>query len=320
MKKEVVIAISIGVFIGLIFTYGIWLANKSLKEAGIAKPTPTPKITEISPTQEPINSVLTINSPVDSLLTNQKSIIVSGTRLPDHTLVILSENFQYILPATTSSKFEQSVSLDAGYNRLKIISIDKDGKLEKIDRLVTYSTTSSLFDDNQSPTPKISPSTTPSGTLRDSVKDKVEKEIAQIKENSSKKAYLGMYSELKDKLTISVDTTIRLLNNSEGSTKDLKSTDYILAMGDADGKDQLNTKRILAINPPTQDTREITLGAVTDFTNKTLTLDKKTILLISKDTVFQPSKYKFASIDPGFKLIAIHTPKSTPLIYVISEK
>lgn len=313
MKKEVAIAILIGVGIGLVFTYGIWLANQSLKQAGIKTSNISP-ISQITPTvPPPISQNFMLNTPEDNLLTNDKTITVSG--LSDSAVVILTENSQYIIPASPSGTYSQKIILDTGYNRIKVINLKDQSSLSK---LVTYSSTTSLFT-NSVITPKISPSASPSNSLRDAVKDKVAQEIAQIKQNSSKKAYLDEYAKLSDKLTITAETVIKLKNNSEGTTKDLTPKDLILAMGDADAAGHLLAKRILVIDPPPADTRKVLSGTVTAFTNKTLTVND-TVLNISKDTLFQPSKYKFKDIDPGFKLIAVYTPTSTPLIYIVSEK
>jgi len=333
MKREVLVAIFIGISIGLVFTFGIWLANKSLKEAGL-KPKESPKIAQGNPTPSlppPTFSNFNLSTPEDNLLTVEKSTSISGQNEPSNILIILSENSQYILPSTNSSSFTKIINLDSGYNRIKVISLGNNGQQSVLSRLVTYSNTASLFTDSAI-TPKISPVVSPSNTLRDSVKEKVAQEIAQIRQNSSKKAYLGSISTKVDatisiitldntprQVTTTAETIIKLKSNAEGTIQDLKTGDYLLCMGDADSAGNLVAKRILVLDKPKDDPRQILSGEVKAFTNKTLTVNQ-TVLNITKDTLIQPGKYKFKDIDPGFKLVVIYTPSTTPLIYVVSEK
>jgi len=331
------VAISIGIGVGLVFTYGIWVANNSLKKAGVTASTPLSPSVPVSPSAGPTPianpSAFSLFSPEDNLLTNVKTLTLTGNRDSGALIIVYSENSQYVIPASNSGQFSFTVPLDTGYNRLKIISLSPGTNRQTIiNRLATYSTTAGLFTNPaiSLPSPTASPS---QGTLRDSVKEKVAEQIAQIKSNTSKKAFLGNMTTKSEaslnmvsygtttthQITVTAETVIKLKNNSEGTIKDLKAGDYLLAMGDAGTDGNLVALRILVIDKPAFDNRQLVSGTVTAFTSKTLSLDK-TVLNISKDTVFYPNKYKFKDIDPGFNLIAVTNQNTTPLIYVVSEK
>lgn len=335
MKKEVLGAVIVGIIFGLVFTFGIWLANKSLKEAGVKTVSLKPETVISSPTPVPVDTSVqnfTISAPENFLLTNASKINLTGTKIPDSILVLLSQTASYVIPPSTQSAFTQPVNLEAGYNQIKIIALDKDGKqLGSEQRLVTYSTTTSLF------TPALTASVTPQPTstgspLRNSVQEKVAEQIAEIKKNTGKRAYLGTVDSLTDaslvltdpqgnkhSITVPAETVIKLKNNSEGTLKDIKSGNTILAMGDGDSAGNLLAKRVLIIDPPAPDKRQILFGKVSAFTSKTLTVND-TVLNITKDTLFQPSKYTFKDVDPGFQVLSVHTTTATSLIYVLSEK
>ena len=140
MKKEVFLAISIGFILGLIITFGIWTANKSLKQLPQTTPTPSPvPVTSLSPT--PSSSVtLTLTSPEDESLTSQNSVTVSGKTFPNASVAITSESGEQIITADSSGNFSSSVDLDGGYNTITAAAFDQTGNSSSQSVTVTYTT------------------------------------------------------------------------------------------------------------------------------------------------------------------------------------
>ncbi len=146
MKKEVLLAISIGFILGLIITFGIWTANKSL--AGIKKPTATPTPTvaaENTPaanvTAAPTNtSGLVITTPEDESFTSKNTTTVSGKTTPNATVVILYEGDSDTLLADAQGNFSNDISLIAGFNTITVSSFDASGTKTSQTIIVTYST------------------------------------------------------------------------------------------------------------------------------------------------------------------------------------
>ncbi len=140
MKKEVFLAISIGFILGLIITFGIWTANKSLKQA--AKPTPTPEAMATSPTPSAAPSTLSLNitAPDDETLTNSATITLTGTTAPNADIAVLYEIGQTIIQADQNGKFSFDVPLDGGYNRITVTAYDQNGNTATQKLTVTYTT------------------------------------------------------------------------------------------------------------------------------------------------------------------------------------
>ncbi|KKU29032.1 MAG: Polymorphic outer membrane protein [Candidatus Amesbacteria bacterium GW2011_GWA1_47_20] len=139
MKKEVILAISIGFALGLIITFGIWTANQSLKNL----PQPSPKAS-VSPSPTPSNEVtnnqLTISTPDDEALVSTDTITLSGTATPKATLLIISENGEQTATADTTGNFSLDVDLITGFNTITVYSYSAYGQEASKSLTITYST------------------------------------------------------------------------------------------------------------------------------------------------------------------------------------
>ncbi len=165
---------------------------------------------------------------------------------------------------------------------------------------------------------------TPSpSSIRDAVKDQVAKELADIKQAVAKKAYVGSISAKQDltltitnlknqsrTATVTADTAIKLLGGKDGTPKDLKVGDFVIAMGDADSSGNLATKRLLVIAQPAADKRDSAFITVTKVSASTLTGDnsqKETwTVKVSSSTSFTGNS-QLSDIKVGAKIIAAGT-------------
>jgi hypothetical protein len=135
VRKEVLIAIIIGFGLGLVITFGIWTANKALREAA-PKVTPAP---EVTPTPTPAFS-LTVTSPEDNALYAEETIEVSGATAPGAIIVILYQEGEKILEADSEGKFSTEITLAGGANEIKISAYDQEGNEAEKTLTVVYST------------------------------------------------------------------------------------------------------------------------------------------------------------------------------------
>ena len=143
MKKEVFLAIAIGFALGLIITFGIWTANRSLKQANQNKTTTTITVTSPSPapeSQTTTSTGLVISSPEDESLVTKNSAVVTGKASPNSIVVILAENDEQIMAADANGNFSTDVTLTTGYNNITVTAYDSTGKAESRMLTVTYST------------------------------------------------------------------------------------------------------------------------------------------------------------------------------------
>lgn len=142
MKKEVLLAIAVGFGLGLVITFGIWTANKSLKQAKVT-PSPAATVGTSVPTPTPAStSQLTVTSPEDESISNVATITVSGTTSPKAVVSIVFEEDEIIVEADDKGAFSSKVDLIGGYNTIIVTSTDPITGTETTEtRIVTYTTT-----------------------------------------------------------------------------------------------------------------------------------------------------------------------------------
>ncbi|MDO8487950.1 MAG: hypothetical protein Q7S31_01370 [bacterium] len=142
MKKEVILAITIGFALGLVITFGIWTANRSLKNLPV-NPASTPLTVAATPTPSSDQAQkvsLALTTPADEALVTTNKITVSGKTVAAAAVIILSENGQQALAADDKGEFSLEVSLVGGYNTIRVIVFDKDGNTTEQSVVVTYTT------------------------------------------------------------------------------------------------------------------------------------------------------------------------------------
>lgn len=137
MKKEVILAITIGFVLGLVITFGIWVANRSLKQTSttVIAPTPTSLPTALGASPTPAITGLMIVSPDDESITAVDKITVTGKTLPNSAVAILYEDGQTFATSDAEGKFSVEVPLVGGYNEITATSEDSSQTIT-----VTYST------------------------------------------------------------------------------------------------------------------------------------------------------------------------------------
>lgn len=144
MKKEVFLAIAIGFALGLVITFGIWTANKSLKSLPQPSPTSTDQTLDnpkATPNPTPVsNFQLTISAPDDEAVLATNKVTVTGKTAEKATVVLVYENASQIISADASGNFTADITLVTGYNVILITAFDKLGNSAQSQLTVTYTT------------------------------------------------------------------------------------------------------------------------------------------------------------------------------------
>lgn len=147
MKKEVILAIILGFGLGLIITFGIWTANKSLQQLKnrnaetMVSPAPDTKITpEPTRAQQGAPLQLAVTSPEDESISNQDSVTVAGKASPKANIAITYEGGEKLIQADDAGNFSQEIDLIGGYNTIMTTTFDTDGNESTETRVVTYTT------------------------------------------------------------------------------------------------------------------------------------------------------------------------------------
>ena len=138
MRKEILLAVFVGITLGLMITFGIYQNSENAKTG---QNNTTDQLvnnsvsTESAVVQDP---QLVINSPEEDLFTNENELIVSGSGIPNSFIVILVNNIENITNADESGNFSLKVKLIEGGNLIEINSINEDGKQINKQRTVIY--------------------------------------------------------------------------------------------------------------------------------------------------------------------------------------
>jgi len=137
MRKEVLIAIIIGFGLGLVITFGIWTANKALKEIG---PTTAPiEEVEVTPTPTPTLE-LVITSPENNTISEEEIIEVSGQTIPNAIIAITYPEGEKLFEADEDGSFSTEISLIGGDNLIEISAFNDEGDEATKTLTVVFST------------------------------------------------------------------------------------------------------------------------------------------------------------------------------------
>ncbi|PIY80244.1 MAG: hypothetical protein COY80_04075 [Candidatus Pacebacteria bacterium CG_4_10_14_0_8_um_filter_42_14] len=137
MKKEVVVAILIGLSFGLIITYGLFRVHKA-----VTAPTTNSTITfptNATATPTPAGAMLTILSPEDGHVQEESEVTVTGTATPDSIVVLFVNGEEFISSADASGSFSFTVALEEGSTILSVHAIDENGVGAAEERVVVVS-------------------------------------------------------------------------------------------------------------------------------------------------------------------------------------
>lgn len=138
MRKEILLAVFVGITLGLMITFGIYQNSENAKtgqNSDTDQLINNPISTESAATQDP---QLVISSPEEELLTNEEELIVSGNGNPNSFVVIMVNDVETISNTDGSGNFSIKVKLNPGGNLIEINSIDEDGKQVTKQRTVIY--------------------------------------------------------------------------------------------------------------------------------------------------------------------------------------
>jgi len=138
MRREVLVAIILGIGLGALVAFGLWRANLSFAPS---KSQPAP-ITENSSGQTPEIETgnLIVTQPEDNLVISQERINVQGSTTPKSTVVILTPADEVIIESQQDGSFEAEVLLEGGPNELVVKSYDEQGNESQQKLNVVYST------------------------------------------------------------------------------------------------------------------------------------------------------------------------------------
>lgn len=139
MRKEVLLSIVIGFAVGLAATFGIYQANKSVKNAQqIQSPVAQTIAEEVTDT--PVSPSLSLAAPLDQSVTNEKKTLLSGLASSEIPLIILYETGEKIIMSDKKGNFETEIPLDSGENEIEVKAFFENGEIQTKKITVVYTT------------------------------------------------------------------------------------------------------------------------------------------------------------------------------------
>ncbi len=126
MKKEVILAIVVGIIMGLFITYGVYQANQAIEPAA----TDVNQLeNQVQPTPGSAkNAKLTIYSPEDELIQAELTTKVTGKTIANSYVIIFVNEAPYITLADETGNFSKDLTLETYANYINIHSLDEDGQ------------------------------------------------------------------------------------------------------------------------------------------------------------------------------------------------
>lgn len=146
MKKEVILAILIGLGMGLFITYGVYRVRTSISTPPV---TDLEEATEASPTTTATPALIAIHNPEHGQVQSESSTTVTGTTTENAYVVLFVNDSDYISTADETGNFSFEVELKDGPNYLTVHVIHNDGTTAQDERVVIVSSALEDLEENQ---------------------------------------------------------------------------------------------------------------------------------------------------------------------------
>jgi len=144
MKKELIIAILIGVILGFTITGLFWIKKRGKINLPLAEESVQEEVPEEKPTSTPTpiekTVSLEIEEPENEIISQTEKLTIKGKSIPSATIVVVWEEGEDILVANEDGKFETEITLIGGENIIDISAYDDEGNSTSKTITATYST------------------------------------------------------------------------------------------------------------------------------------------------------------------------------------
>jgi hypothetical protein len=139
MKKEVVLAITIGFIVGLVITF-VFYRFKIIPGQNNEILSPAPSNNSQGLNNSPSDSVLTIISPLDQSISQEAKTTISGKTNSLSWVVIMGEKGEKMVQADNEGNFQTDLLLISGENEIFITAVNNEGEEISQTLTIVYST------------------------------------------------------------------------------------------------------------------------------------------------------------------------------------
>lgn len=134
MKKEAIIAVLVGLSLGLFITYGVYKARTSVSRESRSTDLTLSSLSDQTPSGE-----LVVNTPSNESIQNENTTTVSGTTMANSFVVVFVGEEETITAADASGNFSVEVELEDGSNVITVMVINEDGQTFSVEKIVIVS-------------------------------------------------------------------------------------------------------------------------------------------------------------------------------------
>jgi len=136
MKKEVILAILIGLGMGLFITYGVYRVKSSIATPQV---TDLEQATDASPTTTATPALIAIHNPEHGKVQSESTITVTGTTTENAYVVLFVNDDDSISTSDDTGNFSFEVDLEDGVNYITVHVVKNDGTTATDERIVIVS-------------------------------------------------------------------------------------------------------------------------------------------------------------------------------------
>lgn len=140
MRKEILLAIIVGIAVGLGLTFGLYLVRQRLDDSSTVRTIEESRQgSNDSTLSQESNQSLVVQQPEADLFVSEAELRVVGRAIPNSYIVILVGTDEFITTADSDGDFSQTIQLTAGGNRVTVVATSPDGMQETVVRSVVFS-------------------------------------------------------------------------------------------------------------------------------------------------------------------------------------
>ncbi len=323
-------AVILGLILGGVVIYGVFLANRSRNE--LANATPTPTVDQTSVTITPtIAPGLTITTPPDHSVSFTTPLKITGSTKPNAQVIISDADDQTLVQADATGQFSALIKISGGENKISSTALLPDQSTQSVQITIIYTTAKII---TPTPNPVDSPIASSSQIInqtKEEILKKAQAQFNQTEQNLTIKAenilvgYLGTITDIaqnaitlvsdKINLQVSYATDAAFIKNGKAIKPDqLSIKDDVIVIGNMVGNEVLNAKR-LVVSPiqsssiPTKQTIFVTISKI-NLKTKTLSVtlgQEDQVLSLDKNL-----KLDLTSIKIGQKIFGVIQPSIEP--------
>ena len=321
MRKEILIAIILGTFFGVILAFGIWRANFAFKEK-VDDPSGDNQNEEVD-TANPSEFKISLTSPEENDIVTDSPTKITGITKSQNWLVVSSEDEDIIIKTENSGEFEEEVELDGGANQIILFSFNDNGT--SAEKLLTFVYSSEFEKYIDIDSEEGEDGSDEEG--ENSIEEKIAKKVESTRKNS--KAYIGTLTDITEdtfqikntleeiqQISLSKDVDYLSVNKSTKTIdfEDVAIGDFIVAMGFVNGDEVLEAKRILVTDPLEEPERKILFGTIKEIVKKEITIEdaNQEEYLLTFPRRWQGPE--ISELESEMKVLVVHEPDEDDLI------